>query len=188
VTTPESDWAGLFGALSRSGRRIALVVTGGGSGAVARCFGRPGASLNFVEAVIPYSHAALIEYLGGPPLESSVSRCVAAELAAVARRRAARLGDDSTVPEAAAGIALTAALPTTPPRRGRDRIHLALDSQACCETWSLELAEGVHTRASAEAIAEEMVFLAIARLTRQATNQSYFQQRGLPLVHDRSQA
>ena len=79
----------------------------------------------FVEAVIPYSHAALTDYLGCPPSDSSASGPVAKQLASVALERAGRLRDEHADSIQPVGIALVAALPTTPRRRGQG-------SNPCC--------------------------------------------------------
>ena len=185
MSTPESNWDRLFEGLQNSRQRIAIVVTGGGAGALARCFRREGASKNFVEAVIPYSHAALIEYLGSPPSDSSASPAVAKQLAAVALRRAAGMGDadhqnENHVREAA-GIALSAALPTTPRRRGTDRIHVVLRTHRRGVLWSLELTKDAQTRERAETIADEMVYRALTELTEYPPNERFFEDAGLNL-------
>jgi membrane carboxypeptidase/penicillin-binding protein PbpC len=82
----------------------------------------------------------------------------------------------------AVGIALVAALPTTPQRRGRDRIHVALHAKPRGVLWSLELAKDAHTRESAETIADEMVFRALAELSDLSTSDSFFESRGLSLA------
>ncbi len=173
-------------ALGVSRRRIALVLTGGGAGTIGRCFRREGASRSFVEAVIPYSRAAVAEYLGRDPAAASASDSVARQLAAVAFARANRLGDDLMASDAAdstetAGVALVAALPTTPPRRGDDRIHVVLHTSSGGVLWSLELPKHAHTRESAETIADEMVYAALAELIGSEPNQRFFDDAGVDL-------
>ena len=186
MTTPESKWNQLFEALGASGKQISLVVTGGGSGAASRCFRRAGASRNFVEAVIPYSCAAVTDYLGCPASDASASGQVAKQLACVAFGRASRLADNESDPSDAVGISLVAALPTMPRRRGQDRIHVALHTQQRGVWWSLELEKDADTRESAETIAEEMVFHALAELVDDLTNDDltnddFFRDAGLDL-------
>ena len=43
--------------------QVALVLTGGGTRIIGQCFARPGASACWIEAVVPYSRAALAAYL-----------------------------------------------------------------------------------------------------------------------------
>lgn len=182
MLTPTSNWQSLLESLADSDHRISLVVTGGGSGAIGHCFRRAGASRNFVDAAIPYSRAAVAEYLGCPPDDSSASSAVARQLASAALQRAIRLDDAPASAVHAAGIALVAALPTTPPRRGQDRIHVVLQTAQQGVLWSLELAKGAHTREEAETIADEMVFRAISELIGHAGNDSFLQDAGLDVT------
>ena len=48
--------------------------------------------------------------------------------------------------------------------------------------WSLELAKDAHTRESAETIADEMIFAALAELVDHLTNEQFFEDAGLDLV------
>jgi nicotinamide mononucleotide (NMN) deamidase PncC len=152
----------LFEKLARQPIQIAMVCTGGGSGAIASCFRRAGASRNFVDAAIPYSRAASEAYLGVGPADSRASLEFAQQLAAAALARAVRFGEnDSSAP---VGIALVAALPTEPPSDVEERIHVALHRAGDQQCWSENLDKGMHSRESAEAIADQMVFQAIAYL------------------------
>jgi hypothetical protein len=185
VTLPAqvSNWHSLLTALASSDSRISLVVTGGGSGAVSHCLRRAGASRNFVDAVVPYSRAAVAEYLGCPPAGSSASSAVAKQLASVALRHATSLDDSSgSEVHAPAGIALVAALPTTPPRQVPNRIHVVLREPKRGVLWSLELTKQSRTREEAETIAEEMVYRALAELSGHADNESFFANSCLDLV------
>lgn len=160
----DPDWQALFQSLASTKYQIALVVSGGGSGALTRCFRRPGASANFVEGVIPYSRQAQASYLERPSEGSSASPQRARQLAATAFSRARSLSDQEAKSHAA-GIALVAALPTVPPRRGTDRIHVALRTDEHAAVWTLELPKGRFDRATAETLADDMIFLALAHLT-----------------------
>ena len=55
-----------------------------------------------------------------------------------------------------------------PARRGADRIHAALRTQERGSIWTLELPKGQLNRATAETLADEMIFLALAQLTGDA--------------------
>lgn len=179
VSTPSSNWDELFETLCASRKIVSLVVTGGGAGAITRCFRRAGASKNFVEAVIPYSRAAVADYLGCQIADASASGAVARQLANVAFKRACRLSDNITDLHQIAGIALTAALPTKPGRRGPDRIHVALRTLERHVLWSLELAKNSHTRESAESVADEMVYTALAEWSVSNANDRFFADAGL---------
>lgn len=159
----EDAWACTLKDLCLSKLQIAMVVTGGGTGAISRCLRRPGASLNFVEAVVPYSRMATQEYLGFEPTEGYASRQTAIALAQTAHRRAAAL---SNTPQQACGIALTATLPTS--AAGSDArlpqnccVHVASQCEAICRGWSLCFAAQPSERAVSESIAEQIFLIAL---------------------------
>ncbi len=153
------DWARLFDNLAEQPIQIALVCTGGGSGAIARCFRRSGASKNFVEGVIPYSRAASDEYLEREFNGSKASEEFVQQLAEVAYQRANRLSECE--PSVVVGIALAAALPTSAETDTKEQIHVALHLQDGQRCWSEMLEKGTHSRESAEAVADQMIFRAI---------------------------
>ena len=155
-------WDSTLDRLHASDVRIAVVVSGGGSGAIARCFRRAGASRTFVEAAVPYSHAAMQDYLGHKPTGPSASVETARQLSEVAWDRCQRLSDVDDF--RAAGIALVAALPTSMHRKGHDRIHVAVRCDGKTQTWSENLAGGEFTRESAESLADEMFLTALSSL------------------------
>lgn len=156
-TVSDSDWRELFQQLVELPLQIAIVISGGGSGSLPKCFRRAGASANFLEAVIPYSIPAMDEYLGEPACGPSASGPVAQQLARVAYGRAARLSES----EQKAGLSLVAALPTNPPRRGNDRIHIAVHLQHVGWLLSRELPKHEYTRESAEDVADAMMHWAL---------------------------
>ena len=160
------DWDALFQQLTVAPLQISLVVTGGGSGAVARCLRRPGVSQIFVEAAIPYSRTAVAGYLAMSPRGSSASAQRASQLANTAFSRSLALADRDP-PYEPVGLALAAALPTTVKRKGVDRIHVALHTQSQRVAWSLEMSKDVVDRETAESIADEMIFIALSELARQ---------------------
>ncbi|MDG2221037.1 MAG: CinA family protein [Rubripirellula sp.] len=156
------DWVPALKRLGDLNVRISLVATGGGSGAIAKCFCRAGASKCFVEATVPYSRGAARNFLGRTLDSPSVSEETAIELAAMAHQRAGQLADDqSGVP---VGIALTAALPTDPPRDHRSAIYVALVSERKSETWQISLATNDFDRRTAEQVADAMILQALNTL------------------------
>lgn len=175
---PTDDaWASVLKKLCTSRIQISMVLTGGGSGVISRCLRRPGASLNFVEAVMPYSRQATQQYLGVEPSEGYASAQTAKALAQTAQRRAAALSDD---PVHAFGIALTAALPTThdssdPSINRNCRIHVASKSTSTFRGWSLFFSGQPSEREVSEAMAEQMFLIAI---------QDSLQQSGLHIDSD----
>jgi nicotinamide mononucleotide (NMN) deamidase PncC len=159
----EDHWESLLEQLSNTKIQIAMVVTGGGTGAISHCLRRPGASLNFVEAVIPYSRMATQLYLGLEPTEGYASEHTANALAQVAHSRATSLSQKG---HRSFGIALTATLPTKP--HGTE----ANSAQNCCvhvvshntqirRGWSLSFTGEQSDRDVAESIAEQMFLIAL---------------------------
>ncbi len=181
MSTDETKWYALLDDLHLSPLKIAIVVAGGGSGAIGHCFRRQGASRTFVEAVIPYSRAAMTDYLGGKSIDSNASPSTAMHLSERAYQRAVGLCDTNEANIAHVGLSLVAALPTDPPRRGQDRIHVALQSHQSRWQWSLKLATNAFTRSFAETISDEMLFKALATLAQKHCNDSFFVDAGLTI-------
>ena len=82
-----SDHTTRLARIHASAHRTVLVVTGGGTQAIADLLAVPGASRTVLEAVVPYSEAALTEFLGASPRQA-VSVETAAALARAAYKRA----------------------------------------------------------------------------------------------------
>jgi len=164
MTTTQANWNELVKQLGETPYQVAIVCTGGGSGAIWQCFHRAGASRSFVEGVIPYSNRASQEYLGSTPTDSRASMPFAQRLASVAFERASRLRDDGS--SVAVGISLAAVLPTLPANSVEERIHVALHRKDDQQCWSKKLVKGDHTRESAESIADEMIYDALMHLYR----------------------
>ncbi|MGB1706702.1 MAG: hypothetical protein ACPHF4_02635 [Rubripirellula sp.] len=178
---PTDDaWVSILEKLCGSRIQISMVLTGGGTGAISHCLRRSGASLNFLEAVVPYSRTATQEYLGFKPREGYASPRTAKALAQTAHRRAASLSEK---PHLVFGIALTAALPTNAsnpePSSSQDcQIHVASKSPHTCRGWSLYFAGHPSEREVSEAIADQMFLIAI---------QNALQQSGLAIDSDPTQ-
>jgi len=130
-----------------------LALAGGGSRAISQLLEVPGASRTVLEVVVPYSEAAMIDWLGGPP-EQSCSAQTARAMAMAAFLRACRF-TDSDAPQA--GVACTAGLATDRSRRGPHRVHLALQTAALTATRSLELRKGARSRAQEERLVSRLV-------------------------------
>ena len=159
MPAPDPNWNHLFQLLSQHPLQIAVVCTGGGAGAIAKCFRRSGASRNFVDASIPYSRAASAHYLDATPLGSYASSEFAGQLAAAAFQRATNLSEIEY--GIAVGVGLAAALPTEPANDVEERIHVAIHCRAEQKGWSRFLEKATQTRESAEQIADQMIFDAI---------------------------
>ena len=159
----DKAWTCILNDLCLSDMQIAIVVTGGGTGAISRCLRRSGASLNFVEAVVPYSRMATQQYLGFEPTEGYASQPTAKVLAQTAYRRATSY---INTPQLAFGIALTATLPTKPLSSDARLtqtccIHVASQGEDLGRGWSLCFAAKPSEREISESIAEQMFLIAL---------------------------
>ena len=142
--------------------QIALVISGGGTGVIATCLRRPGASRQFVEAVVPYSRRSMSDYLDRAPDGASASIETACQMAKRAFERACDLSDLSDSDPV--GVAMTCALPTIPARDQVNQIHVAIHGNELAKQWSRILGPEIETRDQAESIAEEMSMQALAFL------------------------
>src|SRR5438270_6883228 len=88
MSPSDAAWQQLISALHASGRKAALAITGGGSGAVGELLRVPGGSRLLIEAQIPYDALALESFLGFAP-EQACSADTAVAMAQSARARAA---------------------------------------------------------------------------------------------------
>jgi hypothetical protein len=141
--------------------RLVLALAGGGVRALAELLEVPGASRTLLEAVVPYSERAMIDWLGGRP-DQFCSGPTARAMAMAAFLRACRL-DSGDVPRA--GVACTASLVSDRPKRGPHRIHVAFQTASVTALWSLELAKGQRSRAEEERIASGLVLDAVAEVS-----------------------
>ncbi len=138
---------------------LVIAITGGGSGALSALLQLPGASATVLEAVVPYSAAALSDWLGGQP-DQAASEATARTMAMAAFQRARRLS--AADPRTLRGIGATASLATTRPKRGPHRIHVAWQSADRTVAISCELEKGARTRGEEEELATNLVLSAVA--------------------------
>jgi len=163
---------------------LVLAVTGGGSRAISALLEVPDASHTVLEAVVPYSAAALTEWLGATPehfCDDRTARAMAMAAYQRAIRFAAEKGDillfseaekgNVDVPEkvecplfsrALAGVACTASLASDRPKRGAHRLHAALQTDSRTLVESLELTKGHRSRLGEEQLAAAVVLNLIA--------------------------
>jgi nicotinamide mononucleotide (NMN) deamidase PncC len=132
-------------AILSSGRAAALVIAGGGSGALHTLLAHPGASRFVLEAQIPYSPEALTDYLG-QPLHSACSTPTVIAMVEKAFERAQFLSNS----KAPLGVACTAALQTTRTRKGRDRAFIAFKTSAQTVVHELDLPSGTRLEQETE--------------------------------------
>jgi hypothetical protein len=155
---PNAAWQELIAALHASGRKAALAITGGGSGAIGELLRVPGGSRLLIEAQVPYDMQALASYLGFPPAQAS-SADTAIAMARAARARAAALvpADINLV-----GLGATAALVSDRPRRGEHRFHVATATGDGIAHCTGVLAKGRRNRAAEEDLVSRAIVLWLA--------------------------
>ncbi len=151
-------WQQLISALHASGRKAALAITGGGSGAIGELLRVPGGSRLLIEAQVPYDVLALAAFLGFAPEQAS-SADTAIAMARSIRARAARLMPAGTDP---VGLGATAALVSDRPRRGEHRFHIAFADSARTAHCTGVLAKGRRDRAAEEDLVSRAIVLWLA--------------------------
>jgi len=146
--------------------QLVIAMTGGGSRAIAELLERPGGSRVLLEAIVPYSSAALVEFLQTTP-EQFCSAYTARLMAMAAYQRARKLvsenaasggrksSDNVTPPldKLLIGLGSTASLASDRPKRGDHRIHVAYQTHDTTSEFSLVLAKGRRTRFEEETVA-----------------------------------
>ncbi len=155
----DAAWQQLISALHASGRKAALAITGGGSGAVGELLRVPGGSRLLIEAQIPYDAAALATFLGFAP-DQACSADTAIAMARSIRARAARLVPPGTD---LVGLGATAALVSDRPRTGEHRFHIACASAAGIAHCTCVMAKGRRDRAAEEDLVSHAIVLWLAR-------------------------
>ena len=140
---------------------VMLVVTGGGTQALADLLAVPGASRTVLEALVPYSAASVTEFLGALP-NQVVSIETATALARGAYQRASTLHHEQEIP--IVGVACTAALVTNRPKKGAHRAHLGVSSSDETRVYSLTLTKGARDRREEERVVSDLL-LAVLALT-----------------------
>lgn len=136
-----------------------LVVTGGGTQAVADLLAVPGASRTVLEALVPYSDTSLTEFLGESPAQS-VSVETAAALARRAYQRACALRESEAIP--VVGLACTATLVTDRPKKGDHRAHVGLCAGKDTQVLSLTLQKGARDRRGEERLVSDLLVQVLA--------------------------
>jgi Cytidylyltransferase-like len=173
MSPSDAAWQQLISALHGSGRKAALAITGGGSGAVGELLRVPGGSRLLIEAQVPYDEQALAAYLGFAPAQAC-SADTAIAMARTARARAAALappetagGPDLVGPDLVGpdlvGLGATAALVSDRPRKGEHRFHIATANSAGIAHCTCVMAKGRRDRAAEEDRVSRAIVLWLAR-------------------------
>jgi len=159
MSLSDAAWQQLISALHSSGRKAALAITGGGSGAVGELLRVPGGSRLLIEAQVPYDALALATFLGFAPAQACSSDTAIA-MAQSARARAARLMPAGTD---LVGLGATAALVSDRPRKGEHRFHIAFANSAGIAHCTCVMAKGRRDRAAEEDLVSRAIILWLAR-------------------------
>jgi hypothetical protein len=158
MSPPDIAWRQLITAVHSSGRKAALAITGGGSGAISELLRVPGGSRLLLEAQVPYDTQALATFLGFAPVQASSAETAIA-MAQTVRLRAAALAPDADV----VGLGATAALVSDRPRRGEHRYHIACATSAGVAHCTALLAKGRRDREAEEDLVSRSIVLFLAR-------------------------
>src|ERR1700735_1426746 len=145
----DAAWQRLISTLHASGRKAALAITGGGSGAIGELLRVPGGSRLLIEAQGPYDERALEAFLGFAPAQA----CSADTAIALARAARARAASFAPAGANLVGLGATAALVSDRPRRGEHRFHIAFANAAGVAHCTCVLAKGRRDRAAEADIA-----------------------------------
>jgi hypothetical protein len=163
MSPSDAAWQQLISTLHASGRKAALAITGGGSGAVGELLRVPGGSRLLIEAQVPYDAQALAAFLGFAPGQAC-SPDTAIAMAQSARARAARLVPAGTD---LVGLGATAALVSDRPRKGEHRFHIAFANSAGPNSTGAHctcvLVKGRRDRAAEEDLVSRAIVLWLAR-------------------------
>lgn len=157
--SPSDDaWRQLISASHASGRKAALAITGGGSGAIGELLRVPGGSRLLIEAQVPYDEGALATFLGFAPAQA----CSADTAIALARGARARAARQAPAGADLVGLGATAALVSDRPRRGEHRFHIAYANAAGIGHCTAVLAKGRRDRAGEEDLVSRAIVLWLA--------------------------
>ena len=167
MSPSDAAWQQLISAVHASGRKAALAITGGGSGAIGELLRVPGGSRLLIEAQVPYDELALAAFLGFAPAQAC-SADTAIAMAQSARARAARLVPSTGVGVGTdlVGLGATAALVSDRPRKGEHRLHIAFANSAGPNSTGAHctcvLAKGRRDRAAEEDLVSRAIVLWLA--------------------------
>ena len=159
MSPSDAAWQQLISAVHASGRKAAIAITGGGSGAVGELLRIPGGSRLLIEAQIPYDAAALESFLGFAPAQA----CSADTAVAMAQGARARAAGMAPADADLVGLGATAALVSDRPRRGEHRFHVAFANAGGIAHCTSVLAKGRRDRAAEEELVSRAIVLWLAR-------------------------
>src|ERR1700735_1840918 len=155
---PDCAWQKLISTVHASGRKAALAITGGGSGAIGELLRVPGGSRLLIEAQVPYDALALAAFLGFAPAQA----CSADTEIAMPRTVRARAAGLMPAGTDLVGLGATAALVSDRPRKGEHRFHIASATSAGIAHCTGVLAKGRRDRAAEEDLVSRAIVLFLA--------------------------
>ena len=155
---PFAAWQQLISALHASGRKAALAITGGGSGAIGELLRIPGGSRLLIEAQVPYDELALASFLGFSPMQACSTDTAIAMARAVRTRAASLVPADTEL----VGLGATAALVSDRPRKGEHRFHIACNTSSCITHCTGVMSKGRRDRAAEEDLVSHAIVLWLA--------------------------
>ncbi len=159
MSSSHAPWHTLIANLHASGRKAALAITGGGTGAIGELLRIPGGSRLLLEAQVPYDALALETFLGFAPAQAC-SADTAIAMAQSVQARAARLIPTGTD---LVGLGATAALASDRPRKGEHRFHIAFANSARIAHCTGVMAKGRRDRAAEEDVVSRAIVLWLAK-------------------------
>jgi len=164
LSVPSTAWTDLVGRIHSSECQLVIAVTGGGSKAISQILEVPGGSRTLLEAAVPYSQAALEQWLGGA-VDQACCEPTARAMAMAAWLRARQLTPE-TDPHQLLGMGCTASLASNRPKRGDHRIHVAVQTATESTSVSLTLAKGERDRKKEEWLAAKLVLTALGEAAK----------------------
>ena len=151
----------LITAIHGTPTKVCLVITGAGTSVISALSAVSGASRTVIDAQVPYSRAALDDYVGAVA-DQHVSKTEAELMAKRAYRRAVELNDAEGPQSHLIGLSCTAAIATDRVRRGENRAHIAWHDGEHTPTVSIVMKKGARDRDGEEAVCKALVLNALA--------------------------
>ena len=159
---PDFDWKMAVADIHAAPILAVIAATGGGSSAIGRLLELPGGSRTLLEALVPYSHSSLEDWLGCE-VEQACNPQAARAMAMAAWTRARALAPDND-PQHLVGIGATASLASDRPKRGEHRLHVAVQTGSSTACRSLTLKKGARNRADEERLAADILLGCLAEV------------------------
>ena len=154
----EANTQKLVQAIHDAPTQIVYVAAGAGTQALSDILSVAGATRTLLEALVPYSEAAFIDFLGQRPPQY-VHRKTAKLMAGRAFTRARQLDEIGTN---LIGVACTATIITDRPKRGEHRAHIAIWQANHLKHIKIHLDKGARNRTGEENLVSNLILNAIA--------------------------